>query len=179
MKTDRFGNYIGTGSSTTYYRVEDFSDYPQISASVSKSDTTESVYVRYYNSDNGNAITVRFSDHSNNATLFGDQLDWTATREEILFHLGLATRTFIPDTRLYIDSRQVGKKTLNQYEEAELTIGEMYELGAGADLSMFTGKVAKSSNYLIQGTQVQEVEVARSNISGQKARQGKFIYTVK
>lgn len=179
MKTDRFGNYIGTDSSHTYYRVEDFSDYPQISSSISKSDNTESVYVRYYNSDNGQSIVVRFSDHSNNATLFGDQLDWTASREEILFHLGLATRTFIPDTRLFIDSRQVSKKTLDQYQEAELTIGEMYELGAGADLSDYTGKLAKGSNYLIQGTQVKEFKDTRIDAFGNERVFGKFVYQVK
>lgn len=179
MKTDRFGNYIGTDSSHTYYRVEDFSDYPQISSSISKSDNTESVYVRYYNSDNSQTIVVRFSDHSNNATLFGDQLDWTASREEILFHLGLATRTFIPDTRLFIDSRQVSKKTLDQYQEAELTISQMYELGAGADLSDYTGKLAKGSNYLIQGTKVKEFEDTRIDAFGNERRVGRFVYQVK
>lgn len=179
MITDRFGNYIGSNSEATTYRVEDFSNFPQISSSVSKSTTTESVYVRYYNSDNSQSIVVRFSDHSNNATLFGDQLDWTASREEILFHLGLATRTFIPNTRLFIDSRQVSKKTLHQYEEAELTIGEMYELGTGADLSDYTGKLAKGSNYLIQGTKVKEFKDTRIDAFGNERVFGKFVYQVK
>lgn len=179
MKTDRFGNYIGTDSSNTFYRVEDFSDYPQISSSISKSDSTESVYVRYYNSDNGLSIVVRFSDHSNNATLLGDQLDWTASREEILFHLGLATRTFIPYTRLFIASRQVSKKRLAEYQEAELTISQMYELGAGADLSDYTGKLAKGSNYLIQGTQVKEIKDTRIDAFGNERVLGEFVYQVK
>ncbi len=179
MKTDRFGNRIGHNSETTTYRVEDFSNFPQISSKVSKSTTTESVYVRYYNSDNGKSITVRFSDHSNNATLFGDQLDWTASREEILFHLGLATRTFIPDTHLFIASRQVSKKSLGQYEEAELTINEMYELGAGADLSEYTGKLAKGGNYLIQGTEVKELESTGIDAFGNKRVLGKYVYNVK
>ncbi len=179
MKTDRFGNYIGSNSEATTYRVEDFSNFPQISSKVNKSTTTESVYVRYYNSDNGKSITVRFSDHSNNATLFGDQLDWTASREEILFHLSLATRTFIPDTRLFIATRQVSKKSLGQYEEAELTINEMYELGAGADLSKYTGKLAKGSNYLIQGTEVKELENIVIDVFGNKRVLGKYVYNVK
>ena len=179
MKTDRFGNLIGSNSETTTYRVEDFSSFPQISSSISKSATTESVYVRYYNGENGQSITVRFSDHANNATLLGEQLDWTATREEILFQLGLATRTFIPATRLFIDTRQVSKKTLNQYEEAELTIAEMYELGAGADLSAYTGKVAKGSNYLIQATEVKALEDTRIDTFGNRRVLGDYVYSVK
>lgn len=111
--------------------------------------------------------------------MLGDQLDWTASREEILFHLGLATRTFIPDTRLFIASRQVSKKSLGQYEEAELTINEMYELGAGADLSKYTGKLAKGSNYLIQGTEVKELESAGIDAFGNKRVLGKYTYNVK
>jgi len=179
MKTDRFDNMIGSAEFHSAYSVEDFSDYPQIYASVNKSETTESVYVSYYNSDNGERVTVRFSNHMNNATLFGDQLSWDAPIDQILYRLGLATREFFPESKLFINRRQVSIKKLNQYEEASLTIQEMYELGAGADLSEFTGKLAKGSVELILGTSVESFVSKQTNAFGEIVQLGNYVYTVK
>lgn len=170
MKTDRSGNYIGDGSSHTSYFVHEDIPYTVI-----LSDNSESVYVRYYSGDK--SITVRFSNHENNAVKFGDQLNGRlATKDEILFHLGLKKRTFIPNTYLSISSRMVKKIEVCKYEEAELTIKEMYDLGAGADLSPFKGKLAKGGNRLILGDKVEEVVETRTNVFGQSVQMGEFIY---
>ena len=52
------------------------------------------------------------------------------------------------NTKIHIPARQVGKAKLADYEIAELTLDEMYALGEGADISMYTNKVAKGSNWL-------------------------------
>jgi len=178
-RTDRQGNYIGDGSCHVDYTVINFSEYPQISSSVSLSETTESVYVTYRNDENDKKITTRFSYHVNNAVAFGDQLNgFAAGKNEILYHLGLKTRTFIPDTFLFINKRCVAKKDMEAglYEFAELTIKEMYDLGKGADLSAYTGKIAKNSNYLILGSKVEEEVKTSTNILGQRVQLGRYIY---
>ena len=157
-KTDRSGNYIGDGSSHVDYFVEDMTEYPQVKISVSKSDSTESVYVRYFNEDNAESITARFSTHENNAVKFGYQLNgYIATKNEILYKLDLINRKFVPNTYLSITKRQVKKLDLPKYEESDLSIKEMYDLGEGADISMHKGKIAKGSNYLIQGNTVEKI----------------------
>ena len=157
---DSRDSVIGDGSVHADYKVFDFSKkYPQIVASVSKSLNSESVYVYYRNKDNGRVITCRFSWHENNATRFGDELiGGIAEPDEVLFHLGLKTRTFIPKTKLFVPSRTVSKKDLEsgRYEEADKTINEIYEMGAGADISQYNGKLAKGSNYLILGNKILE-----------------------
>lgn len=174
--TDRSGNYIGDGSHHVSYHVEEIEG---VSVSISKSSNTESVYVRY-SIDNGSelkAITVRFSNHENNAVKFGDQLNGLfATKDEIMYHLGLKKRMFIPDTRLYISSRQLSKKSFHLYDVADKTIQEMYAMGEGADLSAYTGKLAKNSNILILGKKVEKCYITRTNIFGQHVRVGKYIY---
>ena len=153
---------IGDGSVHADYKVYDFSKkYPQIVTSVSKSLNSESVYVYYRNKDNDRVITCRFSWHENNATKFGDQLDGIiAEPDEVLFHLGLKKRTFIPKTSLLVPSRTVSKKDLEsgRYEEADKTIQEIYSMGAGADISQYNGKLAKGSNYLILGNKILETK---------------------
>jgi len=179
MKTreDRNGNAILDGSWNINYSVIDFSDYSQISHRVSNSETTESVYVTYTNEENGLSATVRFSLHENNAVKFGDQLDGNFVSEhEVLARLGLMKRVFIPNTYLSIDNRKVKFSDIALYEEAELTIKEMYAMGAGADLSQFTGKLAKGSNYLILGTKVTEVIDFKVNSFGLKVQIGRYIY---
>lgn len=137
------------------YIVYDMTAYPTIEVSVSKSEGSESVYVYYTNTESNQRVTVRFSTHSNNAVMFGDQLDGNLTSiEDVLYRLGLAKREFVYDTGLSIWSRQVAKVQLANYEEAALTIQEMYALGAGADLSEYTGKLAKGSNLLILADKV-------------------------
>ncbi len=74
--------------------------------------------------------------------------------EHILWKLGFMKREFIQDTYLGIGNRQLSNADLDKYEEAELTIQEMYELGDGADLSKFVGKRAKGGRYLITGNRV-------------------------
>jgi len=176
---DRLGNPIGDGSYNVDYDILDFSEYPQIYTDVSRSETTETVYVTYINNDNLNRIIVRFSNHTNNAIEFGDQLDGNfASRNEVLYYLGLKKRTFIPNTYLSIDNRHVSKKDIAKgiYEEAELTIKEMYDLGKDADLSNFVGKLAKGSNYLIIGNKVNECIDKYTDRLGIEKIRGKCIY---
>lgn len=177
---DRDSNFIGDGSFHADYEVKDFSQYTQIKVSVSKSATTESVYVTYENVDNSKSVCVRFSNHINTAMNLGDQLDGRiCSDKEILYRLGLAERVFTPKTRLSIRFRQVAKAQLTGYEEAALTIKDMYAMGAGADLSEFTGKIAKGSNYLILGDKVvEEVEKTR-NAFGQEVAIGSYTYIIK
>lgn len=174
--TDRNGNPIGNGTYHVEHHVIDLSDYPQVSYSIDKSNTSETVYVKYFNSENGKEITVRFSWHENNAVMFGDQLPGSATSDEILYHLGLKTREFVPNTYLMIAKRMVKKIEMKNYEESELTIQEIYALGAGADISAHKGKLAKGSNWLIEGTEVVECKETRLDYLGRTNIIGKYIY---
>lgn len=156
---DKEGNYIGDGTYNVPYEVFDFSQYPQIESSVSMSDTTESVYVYYTNNENNERVTCRFSNHVNNAVKFGYQLNgYTASKNEILYRLGLMGRRFIPNTYLTFDKRQVKKVDLPKYQESNLTIQEIYQLGEGADISMHKGKVAKGSNWLIEDDLIKTID---------------------
>jgi hypothetical protein len=176
-KQDRSGNFIGDGSWNVDYTLFDFTDYPQINNSVSKSETTESVYVTYYNKDNNNSITLRFSEHDNNAVKFGDQLNgYFASKNEILAHLGLMKRTFVPIKKAFIKSQMVSKKNINKYEFADKTISEMYAMGVGADISKYNGKIAKGSNYLINDNFVGEYTKQRKNAFGDFVDIGNYIY---
>lgn len=178
MRTDRNGNYIGNGSFSAKHEVFDFTRYPQVETSVSFSETTESVYVTYYNNENNNRITCRFAHHENNAVKFGDQLDgYLATELEVLYRLGLATRVFEPETYLDISKCQVKKVEIPNYEMADLKISEIYALGAGADISQYTGKIAKDSNWLILGTEIKELVRRHINAFGIPVRIGRYIYT--
>jgi hypothetical protein len=148
-------DYIQFSKFNVDYIAYDMSEFPMVEVSVSKSETSESVYVYYVNTDTMERVTVRFSNHNNNAVQFGMQLDGNmTTKMDVLYRLGLAKREFVYDQGLSIWNRQVAKLQLANYEEAELTIQEMYALGAGADLSQYTGKLAKGSNLLILGDKV-------------------------
>lgn len=176
-KQDRKGNEIGDGSFHSDYEVFEFTDYPSVSAKVDKSETTESVYVKYTNSLNNETITVRFSNHENNAMKFGDQLNgFLATRNEVLARLDLIDRVFIPDTYLSISNTQVKRSETHLYEESDLTIQEMYELGENADLSAHVGKRAKGSNRVIKGDKVQLLISTRQNAFGQSVQVGTYEY---
>ncbi len=176
-KTDKTGNLIGDGSWNIDPTVYNFCNYPQISNTISESESTETTYVRYFNNENGKSITVRFSWHENNATKFGDQLNGFATSEnEVLFHLGLKNRFFVPYTYLSIWTRMVSKKEIDKYEMINLTIKELYALGKNSDLSAFTGKLAKDSNFLILGDKVTEQVSTKTNILGGGVQLGKYIY---
>lgn len=175
--TDRHDNLIGNGNYHVDHTVYEFPEFPSIYSSVTKSNTSETVYVRYANADNGKSITVRFSWHLNNAVEFGDQLDGnTTSREEVLYKLGLMRRTFIPNSFLFIGKRMVKKSAMLNYEEAELTIQEMYDLGEDADLSQFVGKLAKGSNYLITSSKVDKVLESYTDRLGNTVYRGKYIY---
>jgi len=177
IRKDRSGNEIGDGNWHSSYNVFEFSDYPQISHQVDKSNSTESVYVRYTNNENHKSIKVRFSTHENNATKFGDELDGNfATRLEVLYHLGLAKRTFVPKTRLIVPSKQIAKKDLGKYQSADMTIQEMYALGEGADISNYKGKLAKNSNYLITGNAITNEELVMIDSLGRELIEGKYVY---
>lgn len=176
-KTDRNGNYIGNGDFHSNYKVIDFDGIDNIITSVSKSETTESVYVTYSNILNSKSITVRFSEHDNNAVKFGDQLNgFFASKNEILYKLDLITRFFVPATRIYIGSQQVKKSTIALYEVADLTIQEMYLLPVNSDLSSFKGKLAKDSNRLILGEKVELLEETSTNCFGESVRVGTYEY---
>ena len=170
--TDRHGNFIGDGCFHVGFHVEQIEG---VTSSVSKSSTTESVYVTYRCGDR--SITCRFSNHQNNAVKFGDQLNGKlASRDEIMYHLGMKSRTFVPNTYLSIWTRQVAKKQLHTFEEADLTMDDLYAMGEGADISAFTGKLAKGSNLLILGSKVDLCVETRVNALGQSVQIGKYIY---
>lgn len=172
MKADRNGNMIGNGYFHTSYSVI---EHEGVSHEINKSQTTETVYVKYY-SEHG-SITVRFSNHENNAVKFGDQLDGnTVTKMELLAHLGLMKRTFIPHVSKSVPTTQIKMKKVKDYEQADLTIQEMYELPVGTDLSKYVGKVAKSSNYRIDGNKITEIFSYRSDMFGQKVKIGEYKY---
>lgn len=121
-------------------------------------------------------ITVRYSLHESNATKFGEVLGSTETEDEVLSYLGYATRTFIQAFRPFIATEQVKNKNVKNYEQAELTIQEMYALGIGADLTPYVGKVAKGSNYLIIGNTVEKSYERRQNILGEWVNVGRYEY---
>jgi len=177
-KKDSADNYIGDGSFHASYSTINLEKYPSVSAKVSKSNTTETVYVEYHNKSNGKEVTVRFSNHQNNAVKFGDQLNGNlATDNEILHRLGLKKATFIPNKKLHIGRQFVPKKTLQNYEETNLTIDELFALGAGADISKHTGKLANGSNEVILGKTVNEHIQKRSNAFGQEVQLGRYEYS--
>jgi hypothetical protein len=174
MKTDRNGNLIGDGSFHTDFKVLEFSN-PGISSTVSKSETTESVYVTYKYEDR--SITCRFSIHENNAVKFGDQLDgYFASEKEILFHLGLAQRVFVPQTYLSHGLSSIKMSTVLNYEVADITRQELFKLPEGADISQYTGKVLKGTNNIVNSKIVERFERKRTNAFGQEVTIGNYIY---
>jgi hypothetical protein len=176
-RQDKKENNIGDGKCHVEPIIFDFSEFSFIDYKVAESNTTESVYVTYTNSQNGKSVTVRFSWHVSNAVEFGDQLNGNiATKEEVLYYLGLAKRTFVAETYLFIQKRSIKKSEVKNFEEAELTISEMYELGEGADLSAFVGKLAKGSNYLIEGNKVERKAQTTIDKLGRVVSCGKYIY---
>lgn len=173
---DREGNIIGDGKYHADYTVLDLSSYG-VTSEVSKSDSSESVYVTYSCASTAKVIRVRFSHHNNNAVKFGDQLNgYITSSDEILYRLGLKKAVFVPETFLYIPSQKVAMKKLHLYEVAELTIQEMYALGKDADISKYNGKVAKDSNYLILGDTVQEMKRMKRDALGREIVIGTYIY---
>lgn len=156
---DRHDNVIGDGTTHAIYDVHDFASdgYEFIKSSVTFSNTTESVYVKYINTRNLESVTVRFSGHISNSVKFGDVLTHTDVNE-ILYQLGIKGKKVLNNTRPFIITRCVKKKEISRYEEAPLTMQEIYALGVGADLSSYKGKVAKGSRCLIQGDKIEEIE---------------------
>ena len=176
MRTDRLGNYIPDFGNCDYWIL----NFPgtDIQSEVNFSEKTESVYVRYSSSKTHRCVTCRFSWHVNNAVLFGDQLDGRfASEDEILYRLGYKKREFLPDTRLWIASQKVAKKRLHLYEEAPLSIQEMYALGEDADLSEYKGKLARGGNYLILGDKVEKVKETGRDWLGREVVYGTYIYS--
>lgn len=174
LKIDSKGNLIGNGEFHANYHVCEF-DNKDIYSSVYLSSSSESVYVSYRYNDK--SITVRFSDHVCNAVEFGDQLDGNfATKNDILFALGLVERVFVPETFLSIFKQCVKKTEIANYAESNLTISELYDLGANSDISQHTGKLAKGSNYLILGSKVELLNKTKVNRLGQSVTLGNYIY---
>ena len=162
---DADGNVIGDGSHHRPYNIVDFSEFPQISHSVNKSLSTESVYVTYRNEETGDKATVRFSGHNSNAVRFGDQMaGWDddgsfiarQLENQLKYRLGLMDRKLVYGT--YIGTRSVSNADLEsgKYEEADITLRELYALPVGTDISQYTGKLARGSRELIEGEVVKE-----------------------
>lgn len=175
MSKDRFdkhGNMIGDGSYHCEYSVFDIDG---VGVNVSFSESSESVYVTYSYGDK--RCIVRFSNHLCNSVSFGDYLDGNmAYMNEIRYRLGLCGREFVPDTRLWIESRNVKKIEACNYDECDKTIQELYAMGSGASLSEYVGKLAKGSRLLIIGDVVTEDVIKRRNVMGQDVIIGKFRY---
>ncbi len=93
-------------------------------------------------------------------------------------HLGIGKRIFIPETYLYIHKTQVKNSNAPTYEEAHKTIQEMYNMGEGADLSIYKGKLAKGSRWLILGDKVERLENKKRNYLGQEVTVGKYVYEI-
>ena len=163
---DKHDNPIGDGTFHCRYNVIDLTSYG-VRSTISFSGTTESVYVTYINDNNSKRITARFSYHINNAVKYGDQLNgFIATEDEILFHLGLKTRTFKPDIILQLGRNAVKAKKINEYKSCGLTLSELFALGDGADISMYVGM-------LIEGT---DKVITSSKITSYEGKYGSFIY---
>lgn len=178
IKKDKYDNYIGDGSYHSDYYIIDFSDYPDITYNINKSNTTETVYITYYYKEK--SITVRFSNHTSNAVEFGDQLDGNfATKNEVLYHLGLKKRKFIPDIYKYIPSYQVKRSEVENYEMIDLTWEELYDLPVGTDISKYKGKLGKNSNRIIDGDRVENKIKTRHNRFGQNVQIGRYVYETK
>ena len=164
--TDKHDNPIGDGAFHCTYNVIDLTSYG-VRNSISFSDTTESVYVSYINDNNSKRITARFSHHINNAVKFGDQLNgFLATEDEILFHLGLMKRIFKPAIILQLGRNTVKAKKINEYKSCGLTLPELFDLGAGADVSMYMGMLIEGTNEVITS----------SKITSYEGKYGSFIY---
>lgn len=175
IKTDRIGNYIGDGTFHADYTTFEIDN---VTVDVNLSETTESVYITYTNVLNGNTCRVRFSNHECNAVKFGNILDGNfCTLNDVMYHLGMIERVFVPETYLYISSITVGKKDLDKYEVSDLTIQEMYNMGEGADLTKHVGKLALNSNYLIQDNIVRKFNKTKRNVFGFDVQVGKFVYS--
>lgn len=98
FRTDRMGNTIGDGS---YHVRYDVFDIPNTHTRVVPSSGTESVYVKYCRDNDElclEPITVRYSNHDNNAVRFGEQIDGRLGRknalDEVLTRLGKAAPKF-------------------------------------------------------------------------------------
>ena len=181
VRTDKEGNYMGDGAFHNQGHIEDMSMYADVEVRLDKINTSESVYVVYTRAVGSEikSIKVRFSNHNNNGVRLGMELDGNlASREEILYHLDYATREFIPQTQLMIASRQVKKVLIPTFEECDKTMRELYAMGKDADLSAYVGKLAKGSNYLIQGTKVEEHFVKRLDAFGNEVFVGHYNYTI-
>lgn len=176
-REDQYGSSIGNGTSHVQYHAINTAAFPQVNVTVNTSGTTESVYVTYTNNDNAMSTTVRFSNHMSNAVMFGDQLDGAlATDLQILFRIGLASRTFAPSTSVVIETKQIKKAIMSQYEECALTMQELYALGEGADISAHTGKLAKGSNRIIVSTTVVRINNTMINRLGEEVQLGTYTY---
>jgi hypothetical protein len=103
---------------------------------------------------NREQISTRFSNHENNAVKFGDQLNGrTASRDEILYRLGLKERIFIPETYKSVPTRTIKKKETKNFPKANITMKELYELPDGTDISKYAGMLAgESQNLILPGT---------------------------
>lgn len=166
---DENGHLIGDGSWHHPYHIEEFPGL-NLRITVQKSATTESVYVFYMNRETLEYAKVRFSSHISNDLKYGAVIDGKSpdARNEILFRIGLMTKTFIPRFVNHIHTQYVAKKKLHLYEEADKTIAELTALPAGTDISEYRGKIAKGTTLMITSDKILSVQ-----------RGGDFKYTEK
>lgn len=162
-REDINGQLIGGYESETSYHIEDFGDLP-IAYDVEKAISTESVYVRYWRTDDRDRekVTVRFSWHTCNGIRFGLYVDGESkdARNEILYRLGFKKRRIVPIYTTSVGKEFVGKKRIKQFVECDKTIEEIESLPEGADLSDCCGKLAKGTNILIKNDHVRRVQTA-------------------
>lgn len=168
-KADRYGSPIGDGTWHADYEVFDLSAYG-IRSAVTLSNTSESVYVSYIKGEGLDAkeVEVRYSNHCNGLgfegydngrkTMMRGIYGNDDTRKEILALFGYLRCVFVPDKKKFIRGRNVGKKSIGDYEAADVTLDELLALDEGSDISVYTGKIAKGGNWLIEGSVVETRE---------------------
>lgn len=167
-RIDREGNEIGDGSYHVPYKVDStILDYPNVSYEVAESNSTESVYVTYYNNDPKYSVyerpkvTVRFSNHGSNSSKFGDVLPGSLNESErqtneILARLGLKKATPIHGKSIPTVSASNADIESGKYEEADITKQELYALPIGADISQYRGKRINGTREIINTDNVKQ-----------------------
>ena len=119
-----------------------------VTSYVTKSNTSESVYVTYCKDDK--RVVVRFSNHTCNSLEWGNVLDGNfATVNEIKFRLEMISRKAILVEKTIIGTQKCKKVDMDKYEELEYTIQDLYKMPIDTDFTPFIGKRCKNSQYVV------------------------------
>lgn len=169
---------IGSGEIHTNYIIEDMAGLP-VEISVSESYTTESVYVKYRRTDgkalplecdNLGTVTVRFSNHDCNGTVFGDYVLGDlrkGNRNEVLYRLGFITMEKEPVYCKCIPTAVVRKSKISSLPVAPVTLAELKEMPEGTDLSAMQGMYLKdTTNTIISGTFIGKKIIGMKKVYG-------------